>query len=316
MCMKQFIKNQKVTYNLMSFTGYKALLIFNLLTEGPKSFEEISDYIYNHPYLREKISMDTIRVYMNSLKRLGCEVKRIKGDDKISRYYVAEHPFELRLTAEEQKSVINVYKNIVKNMDIEELLSMDNFFEKLGRYLKDEDFIANLRKHSPLKGIDKNLLKNLIDCCNRKDQIIITYNSPNSGIKQIEIISDKLEITNNKVYFCGTGFEYMQYGSFLVNRIKSIDEIKIERTNPQGLKEIKIKYELTCKPKEIALQDNEKIVEQNNEKTVIELTTTNDFFAKQRLLEFGPKCKILEPNDFKENFVNLLKDMKAGYYCD
>lgn len=314
--MKQFIKNQKVTYNLMSFTGYKALLIFNLLTEGPKSFEEISDYIYNHPYLREKISMDTMRVYMNSLKRLGCDVKRIKGDDKISRYYVAEHPFELRLTIEEQKSVINVYKNIVKNMDIEELLSMDNFFEKLGRYIKDEEFIANLCKHSPIKGIDKSLLKNLIDCCNRKDQIVITYHSPNSGIKQIEIISDKLEITNNKVYFYGTGFEYMQYGSFLVNRIKSIDEIKTERTNPEGLKKIKIKYELTCKPKEIMLQDNEKIIEQNNQKTVVEMITTNDFFAKQRLLEFGPRCKILEPNDFKENFVNLLKNMKAGYYCD
>lgn len=300
----------------MSFTGYKALLIFNLLTEGPKSFEEISDYIYNHPYLREKISMDTMRVYMNSLKRLGCDVKRIKGDDKISRYYVAEHPFELRLTTEEQKSVINVYKNIVKNMYIEELLSMDNFFEKLGRYIKDEEFIANLCKHSPIKGIDKSLLKNLIDCCNRKDQIVITYHSPNSGIKQIEIISDKLEITNNKVYFYGTGFEYMQYGSFLVNRIKSIDEIKPERTNPEGLKKIKIKYELTCKPKEIMLQDNEKIIEQNNKKTVVEMITTNDFFAKQRLLEFGPRCKILEPNDFKENFVNLLKNMKAGYYCD
>ena len=87
--MKQFIKNQKVTYNLMSFTGYKALLIFNLLTESPKSYEEIKNYIYNHPYLREQISMDTMRVYMNSLKRLGCEIKRIKGEDKVSRYFIS-----------------------------------------------------------------------------------------------------------------------------------------------------------------------------------------------------------------------------------
>ena len=59
--MKEFVKTQKVTYNLMSFTGFKSLLIFSLLAEGPKSYEEISQYIYNHPYLREKISIDTLR---------------------------------------------------------------------------------------------------------------------------------------------------------------------------------------------------------------------------------------------------------------
>ena len=313
--MKQFIKNQKVTYNLMSFTGYKALLIFNLLTEAPKSYEEISNYIFNHPYLREKISIDTMRVYMNSLKRLGCEIKRIKGEDKISRYYITEHPFELKLSADEQKSVLNAYKSIVKNLDIKELLSMDNFFEKLGKYLKNEIFVANLRKFSPLKEINKDILKKLIDLCNRKDQIVITYNSPNSGLKQIEIISDKIDISNGKIYLYGTGFEYNQYGSFLISRIKSIDEIKITKTIPENLQKIKIKYQLFCNPESIDLEDYEKIIEKANNKIIIEMNTSNEFLAKQRILEFGPKCKILEPEYFKEKFVNLLKDMKAGYYC-
>ena len=119
--MKQFIKNQKVTYNLMSFTGYKALLIFNLLTESPKSYEEIKNYIYNHPYLREQISMDTMRVYMNSLKRLGCEIKRIKGEDKVSRYFISSHPFELQLSPDEKNSISSVYKNIVKCLSVEDI---------------------------------------------------------------------------------------------------------------------------------------------------------------------------------------------------
>ena len=96
--MKEFIKNQKVTYNLMSFTGYKALLLFSLLSESPKSYNDISDYFFNHPYLRERISIDTLRVYINSLKRIGCEIKRTRGEDKISRYMVVSHPFELKMT--------------------------------------------------------------------------------------------------------------------------------------------------------------------------------------------------------------------------
>ena len=91
--MKEFIKTKKVTYNLMSFTAFKALVLFAELAQSPKSYKEICDIFYNHPYLREQISIDTLRVYINSLKRLGCEVKRVKGEDKESRYVITKHPF-------------------------------------------------------------------------------------------------------------------------------------------------------------------------------------------------------------------------------
>lgn len=313
--MKEFIKNQKVTYNLMSFTGYKALLLFSLLTEGPKSYEEICEYFFNHPYLREKISIDTLRVYINSLRRIGCEVKRFRGDDKISRYVITAHPFELKLSDEQIQSVIKIYKSIVKNMDVKELLSMERFFEKIGSYIKNDDFIADIRKISMLRDIDKKLLEDLLDCCDRKEQIVIQYNSPNSGEKSIELIADKIDSSNGKIYLYGTDFEYMQYGSFLVSRIKKINEIKIEKTIPENLKEFRITYTLECSPDKLNLADNEKIIEKHNNYAVIEMKTSNDFLAKQKLLEYGPICKVLEPESFKNDFIKLLKDMKAGYYC-
>ena len=313
--MKEFIKNQKVTYNLMSFTGYKALLLFSLLTEGPKSYEEICEYFFNHPYLREKISIDTLRVYINSLRRIGCEVKRFRGDDKISRYVITAHPFELKLSDEQIQSVIKIYKSIVKNMDVKELLSMERFFEKIGSYIKNDDFIADIRKISMLRNIEKKLLEDLLDCCDRKEQIVIQYNSPNSGEKSIELIADKIDSSNGKIYLYGTGFEYMQYGSFLVSRIKKINEIKVEKTIPENLKEFRITYTLECSPDKLNPADNEKIIEKHNNYAVIETKTSNDFLAKQKLLEYGPICKVLEPESFKNDFIKLLKDMKAGYYC-
>ena len=299
----------------MSFTGYKALLLFSLLTEGPKSYEEICEYFFNHPYLREKISIDTLRVYINSLRRIGCEVKRFRGDDKISRYVITAHPFELKLSDEQIQSVIKIYKSIVKNMDVKELLSMERFFEKIGSYIKNDDFIADIRKISMLRDIDKKLLEDLLDCCDRKEQIVIQYNSPNSGEKSIELIADKIDSSNGKIYLYGTGFEYMQYGSFLVSRIKKINEIKIEKTIPENLKEFRITYTLECSPDKLNPADNEKIIEKHNNYAVIEMKTSNDFLAKQKLLEYGPICKVLEPESFKNDFIKLLKDMKAGYYC-
>ncbi len=300
----------------MSFTGYKALVLFSLLAEGPKSYEEICKYFLNHPYLRESISIDTLRVYINSLKRIGCEVKRVRGEDKVSRYVILVHPFELKLTPEQIQSISKVYKSIVKKMDVKELLAMDNFFEKIGSYIKDDKFIEDMKKISLLHDINKNILQDLLDCCDKKEQIVINYNSPNSGKKDIEIIADKIEISNGKIYLYGIGFEYMQYGSFLLNRINQIKEIKLEKTIPYNLHEIRVIYELHCPPEKVILQDNEKIIDSDKNKTIIEVVTSNEFLLKQRLLEYGPICKIIHPDEFKNKFVELLKDMKAGYYCD
>lgn len=314
--MKEFVKTQKVTYNLMTFTGYKALLLFSLLCEGSKSYQEICDYFFNHPYLREKISIDTLRVYINSLKRIGCEVKRFRGENKESRYVITAHPFELKLTDNELQSIIKVYKILVKNIDIKELLALENLLEKIGSYIKNEDFINEIKKLSMLKGIDKDLLNILIDCCDKKEQITIKYNSPNSGTKDIELIADKIEVSNGKIYLYGIGFEYNQYGSFLLNRIKDIKEIKTVKTIPDKLEQTKVIFELETKPGSFIPDTNEKIIKREENKLTIEVITSNTFFLKQKLLEYGPSCKILEPNSFKEEFVALLNDMKAGYYCD
>lgn len=297
----------------MSFTGYKGLVLFDILTKGPKSYEEVCEEFINYPYVKETISIDTLRVFINSFKLLGCEVKRTKGDDKISRYQIVSHPFELSMTEDEMQSVIKVYKTLCKNISIEEVFAMENFLEKLAALTKNDKFAEDIYKASILKDINKKLIEDLIDCCKKKDQIVINYNSPNSGKKDIEIIADKLEITNNKVYLYGLGLEYNQYGSFLLSRIIKINEVKLNREIPKDLQELKVIYELNGKPEN--LEYYERILNDDDDKVLIEASISNTFLFKQKLLEYGPSCTILEPQSFKEEFVSLLKDMKAGYYC-
>lgn len=311
--MKEFIKNQTVTYNLMSFTAYKALLFFSMLTEGPKSADEIINFFLNHPYLHEKISSDTIRVYINSLKRIGCEIIRVRGEDKISRYVIADHPFNLKLDEEQIKSITKIYRLLVKNIDVKELYSLELFFEKIGAYIKNDDFVAEIKKISMLKDTDKSLLKTLIECCENKEQIVISYNSPASGVKNIEILADKLEINNGKIYLCGVGFEYKQYAKFVLNRIKELVMIKAEKTIPEIPNTIKVQYELKgIKPE---LDEYDKVLSKNKDVYLIERETSNAFLTRQKLLEYGSNCTVIAPKEFRDEFVQLLKDMKAEYYC-
>ena len=100
--MKEFLKTKKVTYNLMSFTGFKSMLLLSYLLEAPHSYEEIKKYFMENEFIHESISIDTLRVYINSLERLGCEIVRGKKAEG-SKYKLVKHPFELRITDEQDE---------------------------------------------------------------------------------------------------------------------------------------------------------------------------------------------------------------------
>ena len=128
--MKEFLKTKKVTYNLMSFTGFKSMLLLSYLLEAPHSYEEIKKYFMENEFIHESISIDTLRVYINSLERLGCEIVRGKKAEG-SKYRLVKHPFELRITDEQAKSLIKVFKSLTKSIEVEDLLAMTKFFEKI-----------------------------------------------------------------------------------------------------------------------------------------------------------------------------------------
>ena len=52
------------------------------------------------------------------------------------------------------------------------------------------------------------IVTKLQKCCETKKRIIVSYNSPHSGIKDIEMITQKLLYHNNKLYLRAKGLEY------------------------------------------------------------------------------------------------------------
>ena len=106
--MKQFMKTNRITHNLMSFTGFKSIYIFSLLLEGPKSYKQLQKAIEEHEYLKETISIDAIRIYINSLKKIGCNIESVKKNRE-NFYYISSHPFELKISDEQAKSILKIY---------------------------------------------------------------------------------------------------------------------------------------------------------------------------------------------------------------
>lgn len=306
------MKNKTVTYNLMSFTGFKSLVVFSLLLESPKSYDEINTYFKKHEYIKEPISIDTLRVYLTSLRMVGCEIVRTRKTEG-SKYKLVSHPFELEITDEQIKSLIKVYKTVSKNIELHELIMLEKFLRKISDLIKNPDLSEALDRVSLFCGIDPNLVEKLIRHCNNKDQITFLYNSPRSGEKSIEIITDKVALNNNKFYLYGTGLEYNQYGYFPISRIKAVLNVKIFKTDVTNIENFTVGYELRANPNEIKLTDEEKLVEIKDGKLLIENTTSNPFIVKQRILSFGYACKVLYPENFKKDIISTLKEMREGY---
>lgn len=311
--MKEFLKNKKVTYNLMSFTGFKALILFSYLLESPKSYNEICQYFLEHPYLNEKISIDTLRVYITSLKRVGCEVKRARING-VSKYGILSNPFELTITPEHISSLVKVYKIISNDLTIEELLNIELFIKRLSSKVKNPEIFDAFLRISMLKGVDIELLQELINLSSEKKQIVFQYKSPRSNIKNIEVLLSNVKISNSKVYLYGYSKEYNQDASYLVSRIVKILDVRDEsdifvQSNP-----IIVGFEYSGDINDLELKDNEKIVQTTNNGVVVEISSSNEFLINQRILGFTDKAKVLYPETFKKQFVKTLKDMKAGVY--
>ena len=311
--MKEFYKTQTITYNLMSFTGFKSVLLFSYLLESPKTYEELKSLFESHQYLKESISIDTLRVYINSLERIGCKIVRDKKSEG-SRYRIVKNPFEIKLSEEHAKSIIKIYKTISKYIEIEDLLYLTNFLNKISKDINNEELRNKLNNLSPLKTINPTILEALIQASRRKDEIIITYNSPTSNIKEIELIAEKLIVSNNKVYLTGTSKNYSNTARFLVSRILNIPKIKLTKTiETQETAKI-----ITCEiyDKEIEILNNEKIILQEEDKITIEIESTNDFTTKQRVLSLGNACKVIAPKEFKDEIIYTLKKLKEEYIAE
>ncbi len=311
--MKRFMETNTVTHNLMSFSGFKSLLIFSMLVESPKTYEEIRHAIETNEYIKETCSVDTIRIYMNTLKQVGCNIKK-NYQGRTVRYYIDSHPFELKVSDAQVKSILKIYKAISKSIEISDYLALKELFDKLLPYISNEQLKEKLQNLSPIGHINSGLIKDLMKYCQNNTEITILYNAKNSGVKkEIDIISDKMNIYNGKLYLCGYNSEYKNYGEFLVSHIIKIISVNLESPKLSS-PELTVRYEYyKDKNEKFEIGPDEKIIEENKNCVVVEITSQNKFAIMQRILFHANKCKVISPSSYQEEIISLLKKMKEGY---
>lgn len=310
--MKEFNKSNKVTYNLMSFTAFKSLLLFSQLLEGPKTYEDICNFFEEHPYVKEKLALDTLRVYITSLKRAGCEVVKKKTPAGLT-YQIVSHPFEFKISDSQIKAIVKIYRILLKTATVSDILEFEIFMVSLAKKIESKELEDSIEKFSIFRNIDKTLVKNLIEHSKFNRRIKILYNSPKSDLKEISVVANSVVIIQNKLYLSGISLEYNHDVAYPIQRIKYIVSVDYDSDTSVEVNYITVGYELSTLNPGIKLSDNERIVEIKDDSVIVEARTSNLFMMKRKILEYGALCTVLYPEEFREDIIDTLKNMRKEY---
>lgn len=309
--MQEFLTHNTVSCNLMSLTGYRTLVIFQALLESPKSNDEINQYLLNNQYIKEIFSSDTLRIYINSLRAIGCKITKANKTTN-NKYILTSHPFMYDIPKSQLKALARIYKNIYDKIDINDILIIEDFVKKLLSYIDNEETKNILISGSILKNIKREILAELLQHCKKRNHIVFLYNSPRSGEKKIELIASKLSFNSGKLYLWGDNLTHEQESYFSLDRILKIISVKIGSKN-EDIPKYKFIYELHNYKDSHTLDQDERIIKKENDKLTIEITSGNYFDVMQKILSLGANCKVIAPENFKNDFINKLKNMEKIY---
>ena len=307
-----FEKAEKEELCQISLTGIRSLVLLGLLIQAPRSLEEIRSAFMEYNIMEDSNSDDILRIDLNTLKTMGCEISR--ADHRTNNKFVLlDHPFKIDVTEDEFKILKRAFNKIKENADVAVLMQYDELFKKISEFVSDKTIKEEFLGLSAFKNYSPEIVKELRFACKKNYEVKLIYKEPLQK-KEIEkeIIAEKLGIKNDKLYLYG--IDKNTKGSVYLN-IKRILKILSQKDNEDNLssKPVTVKFFV----KEFGysgLDDCETIISGDiSEGFVIEGKYHNEFYATQRILSFGSKCTVIEPANFKDRIVEVLKRMRDVY---
>lgn len=294
----------------ISSTGARALLVLVALLVGPKSFKEIKEFLVDCGFTNQQYSIDTARMDLNTLKAIGCEVgKALKTNDY--KYSLISHPFKVKILPAEVFFLREAYKNICKECSPQTLLEYHKLFNKLADVASSEEIREELLGISLLKGMDLNIIKDLVSDEKHHNKIQIVYLTTKGKEVVYDITLERLGLRSNKLYaFC---FNHtLGKRTFLrVSKIRKILCKFFDKSSAFGL-DTHVKFKLT-RSYLYPLEPNESVIDAKDDTLVVEGRYYNDFIAMQRMLSFGEDCVVVEPIEMRERIIEKLLEMKELY---
>jgi len=304
---------QKNEVNI-SLTAYRALFILALLMSKPHTRAELIKKLKDNPITNKSISIDTIRVTINTLKLSGCKISRPTRGNNYT-YNLLAHPFCFNFSDDEIEILNCVRRNIAKFADWNLCFDINDFYDNVLSKVLSEQNVSKLQNSHLFNNIDKNILNFLARSSSFNKEVILAYDSSKNGLCELRVVINKIFKDKDVLYLWCYSYKYDNYSYLRLDKIKAYKSISGENISLQNNKSIIVKYAvvgdsvLSFQPYE-----KEKIIKKTDKAIIVEATAYSEFYMVQRLLSFGRDFFVISPESYKQKVLDKL-NLISQEYC-
>jgi predicted DNA-binding transcriptional regulator YafY len=302
----------------ISVTAFRIISIINMLLKNPHDEKEINEELVRQIEGSRELSKDTICIYLNTLRLLGCEISRPTKNSNY-KYVMKTHPFKISLTKSEAETLIEIkkYISMLENWE----LSLDTYelYENLMKYFDTEtrNLFAITKKNFMRKEVFTDTIfkdiKLLEKYCKQNKILTLLYDSPESGPKTIVVNAKKITFENGAVYLWGYNEKIKSDMYLRIDRILKIKSVSFNESQVIPNYFV-VKYKITGSGFfSFVISENESIIQKNSQEIIVKAQVTNKFKFIQKVLSYGSECSIIEPESFRQEILLKLTTMLQIY---
>lgn len=217
--MPNALVTAKADPQLVNTTSLRLLKLLRWLMVSPCSLATLQHYFLDDVDTQKKLSEDTIGLYLNTLRQLGCHIERpLKRNNHC--YTLVSHPFKPVLDATQQKAVAQLKQQTHPHLPPMAILTLD---DALATLLGD-DAMQAIFTHSrtldyrPYKGLIGELFA-LVG----QGWITVSYQSPKQGLTRFDFAVDDVVYDKGVLYACGKRNDKAGVSRLRVERIHSVE---------------------------------------------------------------------------------------------
>ncbi len=298
-----------------SSTGFRVLFLLDLLLKAPLTKTDMVNELSKNPYV-SNVSKETVRLDLNTLKSAGFEIQNL-GRGKDYKYKINWSPIKFGITKKELRVLSRTKDAVIKLSDPFYIIKLYKLFEKISKAVEDENAVFELLNFRYFLDINFQILNELYILTNRKKTVLLLYNSPNLGKKEIPVKLKEIKYTGSKLHLIGTSEKYPDNTVLRVDNIVKIIKIlskkeEKELLQKKGARKTSYRINKECK-NTMNLLLEEKIIKETFSYIETEVKSDNDFMVIQRLLSFGEDLISIKNKDIKEKYLNMLQNMYEIY---
>ncbi len=297
----------------ISLTAYRALFILALLMSKPHTRDELIKELKENPLTRKSVSIDTVRVTINTLKLSGCKISRPTRGNNYT-YNLLSHPFCFNFSDDEIEVLNCVRKNISMFTDWDLCFDINDFYDNVLSKVLSEQNVLRLKNSATFSNIDKNILEFLAKPSSFNQEVILSYDSSKSGLCDLRVVINKIFKDKDALYLWCYSHKYDDYSYLRLDKIKGYKKVHNNNVQQFETNPMMVKYAVVGDSVlSFQLYEKERIIKKTDKIIVVEAVAYSEFYMLQRLLSFGRDFFVISPESYKQKVLDKIKLISQEY---